>query len=95
MSQNRGGDGQAIATVPSRFAAAVERFGDAIAIVDGERSLSYRTLDGIHAALFHLSKRLSRQPHLETATRHLVDSREELERLFGVFFPEVAVFSGR
>ena len=58
---------------------------------DGRWFLSYRTLDGIHAALFHLSKRLSRQPHLETATRHLVDSREELERRFREFFPEVVL----
>lgn len=55
----------------------------------GEWFLSYRTLDGIHAALFHLSKRLSRQPRLETATHHLVDSRVELERRFVEFFRDV------
>src|SRR5437016_12437342 len=62
---------------------------------DGRWFLSYRTIEGIHAALFHLSKRLSRQPQLETATRHLVDSREELERLFQEFFPEVVAYAGR
>jgi acyl carrier protein phosphodiesterase len=58
---------------------------------DGRWFRSYATLDGIHAALSHLSKRLSRQPHLETATRHLVDSREELERLFVEFFGSLVV----
>lgn len=75
--------------MPGRLAAVYPRMRD------GRWFLSYRTLDGIHAALFHLSKRLSRQPHLETATRHLVDSREELERRFREFFPEVAAFAGR
>ncbi len=51
--------------------------------------LSYRTPEGIHTALYHLSFRLKRRPHLETATRHLHDSREELSRLFHAFFPDV------
>jgi acyl carrier protein phosphodiesterase len=51
--------------------------------------LSYRGLDGIHTSLYHLSKRLSRQPRLETATHHLLDSRDTLEPLFAEFFPEV------
>src|SRR5712692_4283986 len=50
---------------------------------------SYATLEGIHLALTNLSRRLSRRPHLETATHHLIDSRAELERLFRAFFPDV------
>jgi acyl carrier protein phosphodiesterase len=52
---------------------------------DGSWFLSYRTIEGIHFALSRLSTRLSRRPHLETATHHLVDSRAELERLFVEF----------
>ncbi len=54
---------------------------------------SYRELDGIHLALTNISRRFSRKPRLETATRHLTDSREELERRFEEFFPEVMAFS--
>ncbi len=50
---------------------------------------SYRELDGIHLALTNISRRFSRRPHLETATRHLVDSRAELERRFEELFPDV------
>jgi acyl carrier protein phosphodiesterase len=77
-----------IALMPERLAAVYPRMRD------GRWFLSYRTLDGIHTALFHLSKRLSRQPQLETATRHLIDSRAELERLFREFLPEVVAFAG-
>jgi acyl carrier protein phosphodiesterase len=76
------------ALMPERLAAVYPHMRD------GRWFLSYRTLDGIHAALFHLSKRLSRQPQLETATRHLVDSREELEGRFREFFPDVTAFAG-
>jgi len=55
--------------------------------------LSYRDVDGIRVALTNLSRRLSRRPHLETATHHLIDSRGELQRRFEEFFPEVVRFS--
>jgi acyl carrier protein phosphodiesterase len=55
---------------------------------------SYRELDGIHRTLANISHRFSRRPRLETATRHLVDSRAELERHFDAFFPEVLVLRG-
>lgn len=54
---------------------------------------SYRELEGIHTALTNISYRFSRRPHLETATRHLVDSRTELERHFEEFMPEVIRFA--
>jgi len=54
---------------------------------------SYATVAGIHTALTNLSFRLSRRPHLETATRHLVDSRDELQRRFDAFFPDVVALS--
>jgi acyl carrier protein phosphodiesterase len=56
---------------------------------------SYREIDGIHLALTNIARRFTRGPHLETATRHLVDSREELERRFEEFFPQVMAFAGR
>jgi acyl carrier protein phosphodiesterase len=57
--------------------------------------LSYREIEGIHLALTYMSRRFSRKPRLETATRHLVDSRTELERRFEDFFPDVVRFAGR
>jgi acyl carrier protein phosphodiesterase len=54
---------------------------------------SYRDIEGIHFALKNMSYRFSRRPHLETATRHLVDSRAELESRFEEFFPEVMAFA--
>jgi len=60
---------------------------------DGEWLLSYRDVEGIHIALTNLSRRLSRHPHLETATHHLIDSRLELERRFQDFFPDVMAFA--
>ena len=54
---------------------------------------SYRELDGIHLALTNISRRFTRKPHLETATRHLRDSRVELERRFEMFFPDVVTFA--
>ena len=56
--------------------------------------LSYRDMEGIHTALTNMSFRFSRRPHLETATRHLTDSRAELEHRFEVFFPEVMEYAG-
>ena len=60
---------------------------------DGGWLQSYATIDGIHIALTNLSFRLSRRPHLETATRHLIDSRAELQRRFDAFFPDVVAIS--
>jgi acyl carrier protein phosphodiesterase len=54
---------------------------------------SYARVDAVHLALANISRRLSRRPHLERATHHLVDSREELERRFEQFFPEVVEFA--
>ena len=55
---------------------------------DEEWLLSYRTIEGIHTALTNMSRRLSRRPHLEFATHHLVDSRTDLERHFRLFFAD-------
>lgn len=56
---------------------------------DQQWLLSYREIGGIHTALTNLSRRLSRQPHLESATHHLIDSRVELQRRFDDFFLNV------
>jgi acyl carrier protein phosphodiesterase len=56
---------------------------------------SYREIEAMHDALRNISYRFSRRPQLETATRHLLDSRAELERHFDAFFPEVVTFAGR
>lgn len=55
--------------------------------------LSYRTIEGIHTALTNMSRRFSRRPHLETATRHLTESRAELEHRFEQFFPEAMEYA--
>lgn len=60
---------------------------------DEQWLLGYRDLEGIHLTLSNISRRLSRRPRLELATRHLVDSRTELERHFDQFFPEVVAFA--
>jgi acyl carrier protein phosphodiesterase len=57
--------------------------------------LSYREIEGIHFALTNMSRRFSRKPELASSTRHLIDSREELERRFEEFFPDVMRFAGR
>ncbi|MGZ5445289.1 MAG: acyl carrier protein phosphodiesterase [Thermoanaerobaculia bacterium] len=64
-------------------------------IRDEEWLQSYRELDGIHLALANISRRFSRRPHLETATRHLIDSRGELERRFEEFLPDVMELASR
>ena len=64
-------------------------------IRDEEWLLSYRELEGIRVALSGISRRFSRRPHLETATRHLVDSRRELEHRFDQFFPDVMAYAKR
>ncbi|HEX7706020.1 MAG TPA: ACP phosphodiesterase [Thermoanaerobaculia bacterium] len=55
--------------------------------------LSYREISGIHFALKNMSRRLSRPHPLETSTRHLTESRRELETRFDEFFPEVVVYA--
>ncbi|MDP9191140.1 MAG: ACP phosphodiesterase [Acidobacteriota bacterium] len=54
---------------------------------------SYRDVEGIRFALMNISRRFSRTPHLESAARHLVDSRVELERRFAAFMPDVIAFA--
>jgi acyl carrier protein phosphodiesterase len=54
---------------------------------------SYREIAAMHGALRNISYRFTRRPRLETATRHLVDSRAELERRFEEFFPDVVAFA--
>ena len=56
---------------------------------------SYAAIEGIHIALTNMSFRLSRRPHLETATHHLIDSRVELQHRFDAFFPDVVAISSR
>jgi acyl carrier protein phosphodiesterase len=56
---------------------------------------SYREIESMHGALRNISYRFSRRPRpqLETSTRHLIDSREELERHFLAFFPDAIEFA--
>ncbi len=73
--------------LPGRLRALYPRIRD-------ERWLeSYRDLESMHDALRNISARFSRRPRLETATRHLVDSRQELERRFDEFWPDVVRFA--
>jgi acyl carrier protein phosphodiesterase len=62
---------------------------------DGRWLQSYREAEGIREALTNISKRFRRAPRLELATRHLIDSRTELERHFAEFFPDVVRFAAR
>lgn len=62
---------------------------------DEQWLLSYRDRDAIHLALTNMSRRFSRRPHLELASRHLTDSRAELEHHFDAFFPDVVRFAAR
>lgn len=54
---------------------------------------SYREIDGIRTALFHLSRRIARPVRLDESVHHLTDSRAELEARFRVFFPDVVAFA--
>jgi acyl carrier protein phosphodiesterase len=57
---------------------------------------SYAEVEGIRSALFHLSRRLSRPHRLDTSVHYLTDSRDELQRHFDAFFPELlARFTSR
>lgn len=55
--------------------------------------LSYRHLEGMHLALAGISRRFKRPVRLETATRHLADSRTELQRRFDAFWPDVVEYA--
>jgi acyl carrier protein phosphodiesterase len=57
--------------------------------------ISYREPEGIREALTNISKRFRRAVRLELATRHLIDSRDDLERHFAEFFPDVVRFAAR
>jgi acyl carrier protein phosphodiesterase len=76
-------------SLPGRLRAVYPRIRD-----DGWLQ-SYREIDSMRGALRGISWRFSRKPQLETAARHLVDSRAELERHFEAFFPEVMAFVGK
>lgn len=56
---------------------------------------SYREVEAIRFALMNMSRRFSRKPRLESAARHLIDSRPELERRFEEFMPDVIAFALR
>ena len=60
---------------------------------DGGWMLSYREIGGIQTALTNMSRRIARRPQLELATRHLTDSRAELELHFRAFWPEVVAYA--
>ena len=60
---------------------------------DGEWFRSYATLEGMSTALYYLSRRFSRRPRLEGATRFLVDRRTDLEQQFHLFFPDVIAYA--
>lgn len=60
---------------------------------DGRWFLSYATILGIERALTQMSGRLARPHRLETAVRHLTDSRPLLESHFRRFFPDVIEFA--
>ncbi len=64
-------------------------------IRDEQWLLSYREVEGIRFALRNMSFRFSRKPRLESAARHLIDSRAELERRFAEFMPDVIAFALR
>ena len=55
--------------------------------------LSYRRIEGIHTALYHMSRRFSRQPRLERATSLLTHARGELHGHFAAFMPDVMRFA--
>lgn len=70
-------------SLPGRLAAVYPRMRD-----DGWLQ-SYARVDGIRTALYYLSSRLSRPHRLDTSVRHLTDSRDELQRHFDAFFPDL------
>ena len=56
---------------------------------DEEWLLSYASIDGIWTSLFFISRRFSRQPHLELATPLLITARPALFEHFDRFMPDV------
>ncbi len=75
------------AELPGRLALVYPR------LRDEQWLLSYQSIEGIHTALYYLSRRLSRRPQLESSVHHLTDSREELRARFSAFFPDVVAYS--
>lgn len=59
---------------------------------DGRWLQSYREPEGIETALRNLSRRFSREPHLERAVHLLDDRRDELQQHFSAFFPQAIAF---
>ncbi|HUP49867.1 MAG TPA: ACP phosphodiesterase [Thermoanaerobaculia bacterium] len=55
--------------------------------------ISYASIDGIWRALFHLSRRFSRQPRLEMATHLLIDARPALLDRFHRFMPDAIAYA--
>ena len=85
---------RAHARIDSRLDALPDRLQLVYPIMrDQQWLLSYRTVEGIHLTLSRMSHRLSRRPHLEDATHHLLDSRVELERRFRAFWPDVVAYA--
>jgi acyl carrier protein phosphodiesterase len=60
---------------------------------DQQWLIGYRDIAGMELTLARMSRRIARRPDLAAATRHLTDSRGELERRFRAFFPEVVAFA--
>lgn len=94
--------GEPLETFLSRTFAAIDPHEDALPgtlrqvyphIRDGRWLESYRSVRSIEGALRNISHRFSRRPQLETAARHLVESRAELQRRFETFFPDVVAFA--
>lgn len=60
---------------------------------DGRWLEGYGDVGNVRLALGGISRRMSRQPHLEEAAHYLADSRAELQRRFDAFFPDVIAFA--
>jgi acyl carrier protein phosphodiesterase len=56
---------------------------------DGEWFQSYASFDGVWSALFHISRRFSRQPRLELAAPLIISARAALLEHFQRFMPDV------
>jgi acyl carrier protein phosphodiesterase len=94
--------GEPLETFLARVYATIDPFADALPgtlgvvyphMREGRWLLSYREIGGIHTALENMSRRIVRRPPLQMATRHLTDSREELESHFRAFWPDVVTYA--
>jgi acyl carrier protein phosphodiesterase len=94
--------GEPLERFVARVQAAIDAHADALPgrlasvwplMRDQQWLLSYREPDGIELALRGLSRRIARHPPLYEAVHHLDDSRVELRRRFGEFFPDVIAFA--